>query len=65
MIRFYSYHWQDSNDNLIIRWDNSPHHLKIKTFPHHKHIKNKITESDEITINELIGYISKNISFKL
>jgi len=34
----YSYHWQDRDGTLKIRWDNAPHHYKdIKTFPHHKH----------------------------
>ncbi|MBA7587452.1 hypothetical protein ES708_29481 [subsurface metagenome] len=25
--RNYSFHWQDKDENLIIRWDNSPHHI--------------------------------------
>ncbi len=43
--RKYSYHWQDNNNNLICRWDNSPHWKSILSFPHHKHYKNKILES--------------------
>ncbi|MHA1264650.1 MAG: toxin-antitoxin system TumE family protein [Candidatus Helarchaeota archaeon] len=35
----YSYHWQDKNEKLRIRWDNAPHHKHLKTFPHHKHLK--------------------------
>ena len=35
--RNYSYHWQDKNQKLILRWDNSPHHKDVLTFPHHKH----------------------------
>ncbi|MBN1802553.1 MAG: hypothetical protein JW891_13660 [Candidatus Lokiarchaeota archaeon] len=27
----YSYHWQDKNGELLIRWDNAPHHETIKT----------------------------------
>ena len=34
----YSYHYQDRNSDLIFRYDMAPHHRKIKTFPHHKHI---------------------------
>jgi hypothetical protein len=22
----YSFHWQDKNKNLVMRWDNAPHH---------------------------------------
>ena len=36
------------NDNsFIFRYDNVPHHPKINTFPHHKHVKDDIVESNE------------------
>ena len=35
----YSYHWQDSDGQMIVRWDNKPHWPNIKTFPYHKHEK--------------------------
>ena len=35
----YSYHWSDENDNIIRRWDNTPHFPKLKNFPHHIHVK--------------------------
>ncbi|MEA2053564.1 MAG: DUF6516 family protein [Candidatus Thermoplasmatota archaeon] len=31
----YSYHWQDNNGIMRIRWDNSLHHKHLKSFPHH------------------------------
>jgi hypothetical protein len=31
--RKYSFHWQDCDGNLISRWDNSPDHGGISTFP--------------------------------
>lgn len=34
----YSYHYQDSNEKLIFRYDNAPHFRHIITYPHHKHI---------------------------
>ena len=43
--RNYSFHWQDGNGNLLIRWDNSP---IIKTPKHtlcNKHMHREITES--------------------
>jgi hypothetical protein len=42
---------------LIVRWDNSPHHNKIATFLHHKHIDNKVLPSEEITLEEVIEYL--------
>jgi hypothetical protein len=35
----YSYHYTDTDDNLIFRYDNTGHHRKLKltTYPHHKH----------------------------
>lgn len=33
----YSYHWTDAADNLIRRWDNTPHFPNLAGFPHHVH----------------------------
>jgi len=33
----YSYHWQNSDNILIKRWDNAPHFPNIESFPHHIH----------------------------
>lgn len=41
----YSYHYQKSNNDLVFRYDNAPHHPEIETFPHHKHV-----ESDDNVI---------------
>ena len=57
--RNYSYHWQDKDSKLIIRWDNSPYHKNIKTYPHHKHQDDKILPSYEITIKDVLKYIEK------
>ena len=57
--RNYSYHWQNNSGKLITRWDNAPHHKQIKTFPHHKHLKNAIAESTEMNLNEVLDYIAK------
>lgn len=34
----YVYHYQTADDNLIFRYDNSPHHPDVATFPNHKHV---------------------------
>lgn len=34
----YVYHYQKANGKLVFRYDNTPHHPNIPSFPHHKHI---------------------------
>jgi len=57
----YSYHWQKKNNKLIYRWDNAPYHKKLKTFPYHRHSPNKVEESDEIYLEEILKIIEKNL----
>jgi hypothetical protein len=33
----YSYHWADANNQLITRWDNTPHFPDLPGFPDHMH----------------------------
>ena len=58
--RNYSYHWQDKNSNLIIRWDNAPHHPKLFNSPHHKHTDiGDIEPSNEVILEDVLKVISK------
>ena len=57
----YSYHWQRTDGEMIIRWDNSPHHKNLKTFPHHKHEKSMVLSSHRITIEEVLEKIRERI----
>lgn len=57
-VRNYSYHWQDRNNELIIRWDNAPFHKDIYTFPHHKHKAGEIFPSNEIGLVDVLNHIS-------
>ncbi len=57
----YSFHWQDKNADLIIRWDNSPHHTNIMTFPHHKHMKGKVYPSKEVTLEDVLSIIQLHL----
>jgi hypothetical protein len=34
----YSYYWLTAENTLKIGWDNAPHHTRIATHPHHKHV---------------------------
>lgn len=59
----YSYHWQTKTGRIICRWDNAPHYLDIKTFPHHKHegSKRNVLPSEEITLKKVLKIIEKKI----
>ncbi|PSF29450.1 hypothetical protein C7H19_24335 [Aphanothece hegewaldii CCALA 016] len=34
----YRYHFQDAQNNLIFRYDSTPHFPNLSSFPHHKHL---------------------------
>ena len=55
-----SYHWQDINGKLIIRWDNAPHHKNLDSFPHHKHTP-KIEASKEVTLEDVLVTIESKL----
>lgn len=62
--RKYSYHWQNNKGDLISRWDNSPHHKSITTFPHHRHFQDKTVSSNERNLGDIVKSISKIIAPK-
>ena len=59
--RIYAFHWQDENNELILRWDNAPHHQQIATFPHHKHTPEGVFENVEISLPDVLAEIEKHI----
>ena len=60
--RKYAYHWQEVNGQLRARWDNSPHHRHITTFPHHKHETGGITASYERNLRDILEVIRQTHS---
>ena len=48
----YSYHWQSHTGELLLRWDNAPHHPEISTHPHHKHAGEQIAPSERVPIDD-------------
>lgn len=57
--RNYSYHLQNAQSQLIIRWDNAPHYKNLKTFPHHIHFENEIIDSYDIKFEEIFERIEQ------
>lgn len=62
--RNYSYHWQNKKDELIVRWDNAPHHKHLITYPHHYHKNNEVFESFDINYISIFKVIEKSIDIK-
>ena len=47
----YSYHYQSKDKELIIRFDNAEHHREVGTYPYHKHLKDEVVQSKEMSLN--------------
>ncbi len=43
----YRYHFQDEENNLVFRYDSTPHFPNLSTFPHHKHLPNDVISSQK------------------
>lgn len=60
----YSYHVQNEKEELIFRYDMSPHHKEIKTFPHHKHLASgEVQKANAPSLRDVIyevGDVTKN-----
>lgn len=56
----YSYHWQDVNGSLRIRWDNSPHHSYLGTFPDPSILLNWKSQK-EMSLEEVLKEIKENL----
>jgi len=55
----YSYYWLTSINELKIGWDNAPHHTRLETYPHHKHVgkKSNIEASGEIILEDVMKVV--------
>ncbi len=58
-LKRYSYYWLTSADQLKTGWDNAPHHTRLKSFPHHKHLgrKGNLQPSFETCLEEVMEVI--------
>jgi len=53
----YSFHWQDVAGNLIYRWDNSPHHPELDSFPYHVHTKDSVSVSSKMSLTKVLNEV--------
>ena len=50
----YRYHFQDGQNNLIFRYDNTPHFPNLSSFPHHKHLVDRVISCSQPNIAMVI-----------
>jgi hypothetical protein len=60
----YAYYWLDVNTNLIVGWDNAPHHVHLPGFPHHEHVdwQGNRQPSSETTPEEILAAVQVRLS---
>lgn len=58
----YRYHFQDENNNLVFRYDNTPHFPKLPTFPHHKHLPDDVISSQKPDIIQVLQEVTNHCS---
>lgn len=61
VIAKYRLHYMNSNKEMIFRYDNASHHPEVSSFPHHKHIQNKVVDASMPSIKNVLNEISSII----
>ena len=51
----YRYHFQDGQNNIVFRYDNTPHFPDLDKFPHHKHHSDKVVGTAQPSILMVIN----------
>lgn len=54
----YRYHFQDEQNNLIFRYDSTPHFPDLDSFPHHKHLSDRVIACEKPHIAKVLQDVS-------
>lgn len=59
----YSYHYQNANAELIFRYDDTPHHPHLSSFPHHKHHQSEanLLPTSPPTMDSVVNEIEQHL----
>jgi len=60
----YSYHWQTRTGEMLLRWDNAPHHPEIPTHPDHKHEGERVRPSGRVSVEEVLAELAAMLKSK-
>ena len=50
----YRYHCQDERNNLVFRYDSTPHFPNLPSFPHYKHLSNEVVACEKPEIKAVL-----------
>ena len=57
----YRFQYMDKKGRMVFRYDNAPHHREAPTFPHHKHLPNRVSPSTQPSLADILNEISAAI----
>ncbi len=50
----YRYHFQRAGNELVFRYDNTPHFPDLPSFPHHKHLRNDVVAASKPDLPDVL-----------
>lgn len=57
----YRFQYMNKDMELIMRWDNAPHHREIRTFPYHLHTIKKVKSSPKMSLVKVLDIIAMEV----
>ena len=57
----YSYYWIDPSGKIIEGWDNAPHHPEVETFPHHRHVGDRVEPLHDPSLEALLQQVKQKL----
>jgi hypothetical protein len=60
----YRYHFQDRENHLLLRYDNTPHFPDLESFPHHKHLGNEVKSCEKPSIPQVVEEIKLHLALR-
>ena len=60
----YRYHFQDRENRLVFRYDNTPHFPGLESFPHHKHLANEAKSCEKPSIPQVVEEIKSHLAHR-
>lgn len=55
----YRYHFQDEKNQLVFRYDSTPHFPNLSNFPHHKHLPENVISSEKPKIIQVLREVAE------
>ena len=57
----YRYHYQNPDGSIIFRYDNTPHHPDVSTYPNHKHAGELVVSAARPDIEKVLSEVKEHI----